>query len=501
MAPTLLYACSMKAQLRWTPIGAMISGVAVAAALTACNVAPPEATQFPSVANNGMEDQGRFLLGATLDSWPGAVPGEHFSVSTQALTAAGLRATLSIPSAALLASTKPIVDLELTGGPAATPVRLRINLITQVPPLRPTLTKVRLEQWSGTGWTLGPCGAALAIPLAGVFQRDGLHVARADRITFACDEEGVSAKCADWGYPPGPTAGGIIWDTHQACTRMARSDICSDGIPHTRSHTRIWFYDTIRNNAIPDAVQELVQQPLDVWPPPPDIYYFEAMWRPGIAHAGCLSKLRWQALRVGALCGGLLPDPRTPSNSDGIADVCEDVSIEDAIEDGGAILFNKTQYSDLALIVWRTERPGGFVDYTTTVRGFIGGGNQETVHPFWEHVGDVYQPLAPEAYLMRVPPVGVGETEYAAVSTFVHPGGDRVLARTADPLFGPDSGYVREFDEGFVLVAGRDGARAELWIWRSPVTGDRVAITGYSTPPGGYMRERFVGFITDPDGL
>lgn len=482
----------------------MVGGLALLSlALGGCDIEPRLATNFPSVANNGMEDQGRFLLGLTLDTWPGFAQGEHFSVSVQARTSINRNVVLQVTAPALIQSALPLLNAELTGGSPAAPVKLRIAAVKPIPTVSPTMTQLLLQRYDGTAWVAGPCGDKLAIAIPGVFQRDGLHVENAGRLTLACLEEGVAAKCTDWGLPSGSSEREALWATHQACTRMARADFCSVGEPHTRAHTRIWFYDTLPGNAIPDAVDELELEPLTSWPPDSSKYYFEAFWRGDDGHAGCLSKLRWAGLREGALCGGAIPDPRTSSNSDGLADACEDISLDTAIAEGGALMFNKTQYSDLALWLWERELPSGAHEYASTVRGFVGK-PAEMVHPFWEKVGDVYWHKYPEAFLMRVPPVGMLPSEYAAVSTFFNAAtNDRVLARDDDPRFAPDKGYVHEFDEGFVLEAPRDGARAALWLWYNAAAKDYVALTGQPQGlVGTYVRQPgVIGYLTDPDQL
>lgn len=511
MAPTLLYVRRMKALARIAKVARVAFTVA---ALLGCDVSPPEAEIYPSVANNGMEDQGRYLIGNLFDLWKGTTPNEHFSVSVEAKASTGQPITLSIPSAAVLASSIPYLSLQGTvlSGPHDL-VKLRIAAVVQVVERVPTMTKVILQKQEGTSWVAGPCNGAFAIPLAGIFQRDGLHVPRRDRITFACEDDstgkngGVAAKCAIWGYPPGPAGSGVVWDTHQACTRMARADICSDGIPRTRNDTRIWFFDTISGNDIPDADDELMLPSTIPWPPPPDAYYFEAMWRPGSDHAGCVSKLRWNDLNPGPLCNGALPDPRQGADGDGLTEACENITIENAIEEGGAILFNQTQYNDLKLSIWRAMRPSGEYDYTTTVRGFRGGGKLPTVHPFWENVGEIYQAVYAEAYLIRVMPMG-REDEFREVSTFVNRlTGDRVLAWTSDPAFGPGSNYDREFFEGYVYNTPQGASNTALRIWHNAATKDRVTVTGALGPIGldglpvpGYVEEKLLGYITDPDG-
>lgn len=466
----------------------------------ACHPDEPEPTYYASIANNGMEEQGRSLLSEEMDEWVGFDSGDHFSVSTHAITERGQAVTLSIVNGAALrtAPAAPIRNLLLTGGGPGRPVTLRV---TEVPrsPIDSTVTQLHVEKKDANGaWAPVPCGDKLAVPMAGVFTRTGLHKLSSTRITLACLRDGVAAKCLDWSFRPGTDPDSMLWKTHQACTRMARADICGVGRSHTRNSTRIWFYDTLAGNDIPDAVDSQLVEPLTTWPPPPDVYYFEAMWRPGDDHAGCLSKLRWQEQGLGALCNGRLPDPRAAGGS-GLAGYCEGASIEDAISVGGAVLFNKTQYNDLGLALWVADRPDGRSDYTTTVRGFPGGPSDPTIRPFHE------RPNAPpyfwvrhEAFLMRVPPSDLTPQQYAAVATFVHAAsGDRVLARKDDPQFGPGSGYALDFDEGFVTNAPVDGSNTALYLWKNFQTGDQVATTGASAPPG-YVKLRLIGYVADP---
>lgn len=478
-----------------------LAALAIAVLASACYGEPPEPTLYLGVVNNGMEEQGRLLLGEELDGWAGTATNKHFSVSNRAVDEKGKVVTLSIDRGAALVTTPrvPIQNLVVVGGAPEAPVTLRLTEVPRLP-ADATLTQLTVERKYGDGsWGPVPCGNDLAVALAGEFTRTGLHVDTYGRITLACLDQGVAAKCTEWSYRAGTNPASLLWQTHQACTRMARADICAVGRSHTRNATRIWFYDTIPGNDIPDAVDAQLAEPLLTWPPPPDVYYFEAMWRGGDDHAGCLSKLRWQALMPGALCNGLLPDPRSPMNGNGIADYCERSSVEDAIEIGGAILFNKTQYSDLALALWSAERSDGTRDFTTTVRGFVGGPGDPTVHPFWEHAGSTYQPIRPEAFLLRVPPTNLTPQQYAAVATFRNATNDRVLVRKDDPMFGPGSAYLHEFDEGFVTTEPVDGSRTALWLWRHPVTKDLVSSTGMAGPTPQHVRQRLIGYVADPD--
>jgi ADYC domain len=451
-------------------------------------ISPPEPTSFVSTAVQGMEEQGRFLLGTTLDAEPGRTSLEHASLSVAVASAAGVATTVSVSRAAVL--TTPfkggLAGLVFTSDSGG---RIRIDTVSATA----TITKVHLQKQVGGVWVDGACGAGLALPLSGVFQRDGLHVADATRLTFACDGDGVAAKCITWGFPPGPSAG-AIWDQHQACTRMARADTCSNGVPHTRRETKISFFDIVPGNDIPDALTDLTVDPVASWPPPAGGYYFEAMWRAGSSAAKCLSKMRWQALPVGAACGGALPDPR-----EAVADTCEATSVQDAIDRGGVILFNKSQYNDLAMGLWYAERPNGARDYVTTVRGYHGGLRDLTVHPFHETDGDIYQFVKLDAFLMRVPPGGLQPSDYAAVATYKKLStGSRVLARKTDPRFTPANGYTLEYDEGYVLNAPRPGGDAALVLYRNATTDDYVA-SAVGPPTPSYASQGVIGYLTAPE--
>lgn len=473
----------MRTNLQFAVLGAL------GAALPGC-IEPPEPTAFQSLATPGMQENGRFLLGVTLDDLPGRIPGEHFTVSTRGEDAAGNPVTVSIASAALLKSTGALTGVVLTGGT----FQLRLTVVEQTA----TRTKVRLEGNPGTGWGQGPCGSGLAVALAGSFTRAGKHISSASRLTFACVDDGAAGKCIEWGFPPGTSDAKRIWKQHQACTRMVRADSCSDGVSHTRSGTRLWFFDADSGNDIPDARTELEIDPVETWPPPPDRYFFEAIWREDDLRAACLSKVRWQSLEPGALCGGTLPDPRVD-----LADSCEATSIADAIVNGGAILFNKSQYSDLALGLWHGVLPNGQTDYVTTVRGYHGGVRLPTVAPFQAVLPPItYTYDRIDALLLRVPPVGLTTSDYAAVVTFKNTvTGSRVLARRGDPRFTAALDYAEEFDEGFVLERPRPGAEAAVILYRNPASDDYVS-SAVGPPNPSYVAlpiNPIVGYLPAPE--
>ncbi len=91
-----------------------------------------------------------------------------------------------------------------------------------------------------------PEGRRLGFPLAGVWTADGRHVRSDTQFSLTCTS-GTEGKCVRFGYKPwaiGPD-GRNLWDLHQACVRMVRADYCGDGQGHTRTGTRIDFYDRL----------------------------------------------------------------------------------------------------------------------------------------------------------------------------------------------------------------------------------------------------------------
>ncbi|MEZ4358540.1 MAG: ADYC domain-containing protein [Kofleriaceae bacterium] len=435
-------------------------------------------------ANNGMEENGPYLLGAYLDTIPGRTAAEHFSTSRFGIGPDGSAVLVTVTSGSVL--TARILEGLILNGVGG---QLRLH----VAKASSTATMVSLEANTGAGWTTGPCGDGLAVAMSGIFQRNGLHLAASDRLTFACVDEGAAAKCLDFGYPPG-----MYWDQHQACTRMLRADTCSNGSSHTRAGTRIWFFDDVANNGIPDAVNEMNADPVMAWPPDPSAYFFEAIWRAGSSPTACLSKMRWQSLEIGALCDGDLPDPRDYPGLE-----CEATSIQDAIDNGGAILFSKTQYSDLALGLWHATLPNGKVDYVTTVRGYHGG-ELPSVLPFHDaepaDLNFVFDRL--DAMLMRVPPSSLPATDYARVATFKNTvTGSRVLTRADDPRFAGKPTYVEEFNEGYVLTAPRMGSASPLILYYNANRDDYVS-SAVSPPAAGYVPvtpNAVIGYLAAPE--
>ncbi len=91
----------------------------------------------------------------------------------------------------------------------------------------------------------------LAIPLSGTWDYGsgvtggGSWSASSSSITFGCRGTAL-AKCVEFGYRPwSTTAGTLLRDHHQACTRMLRADYCGDGMSWTANGTPINLYDNL----------------------------------------------------------------------------------------------------------------------------------------------------------------------------------------------------------------------------------------------------------------
>ena len=102
------------------------------------------------------------------------------------------------------------------------------------------------------------CGTAAgspipAIAVSGYWDKSASYIDDSDSFTFGCINAAIG-KCVRWGYQPWATASECrhnscktrnLRDWQQACVRLVRADYCGDGIPHTRSGTRINVYDQL----------------------------------------------------------------------------------------------------------------------------------------------------------------------------------------------------------------------------------------------------------------
>jgi hypothetical protein len=437
--------------------------------------APPEAPLDELFIHPGMETQGQHLLGKKLDNLDIA-SAAHVSFSNEG-TLGGEAVTVSLVAAADLQA----VELDGTVHPHANGVSLSASdggtLVATALATSSGITGYSLAYTSPGGVASDPCDGNMAFPFAGVFWRDGLHEA-VDAISFACDLDGVAAKCTTWGYPAGPIEEQPEWDAHQACTRMARGDGCASGTTHTREETYIAFFDTF------DHTEDISEPPpvfagLSAWPPPPDLYDFEAVYRPGQLPAVCMSKLRWNALPFGGPddCMGVLPDPREEE----MAAFCDDYpgGVEQMENDGG-VLFVMSKYTDLRMDRWIKGS-----DRLWTVRGYHTDPASlvpETA-PYPGYVYDGEGPL-----LLRSLPGSVAPGEVVDVDMYFHPATlDRVVALKS----APPSGYVDKGFEGKVFKKQKTGTVA-LRLYK--LGNDLVSATARPTPA--YVDIGFIGYVT-----
>ncbi|TMQ16380.1 MAG: hypothetical protein E6J90_21655 [Deltaproteobacteria bacterium] len=424
---------------------------------------------------DGSQTQGKYLLGETLDGL-GQEPGYHANAVTRATTADGQAVTIAFDGSAALRSgshrgTDPFFDgMLLTGSQGA---HLRIK------PLRggTDLATYRLELRTPAGW-VDQCGGGEAVPLAGKWQKSGFHEYAADRISFACTGS-VAYKCTLWGYLAGSDATAMGWRAHQACTRMARGDYCAAGHSRTREGTPIQIFDVIGVGPAPPRHFEGVQN----WPPDPDRMFFEAAWNDAAHPASCLSRRRWQGLPIGPLCDhDDLPDPRQDTG----VRFCEDIEWPaPGSEPTGALLFNVSRYTDLALHVWKC----GDTDLVSTVRGFYQ--LPDVIQPFpnmgtCEHVRN-------DGIVLRALRSDLNPDDFWELSLF-RKAGDAVVARTAEPPPGFVPGIVPF--EGYAFKA-QSGDLVPLNLYLNTATGDRVSTT--ATPGDPYVLESVIGYVFRPE--
>lgn len=140
-------------------------------------------------------------------------------------------------------------------------------------------------------------GRRMGFPLAGTWTQDGRHLPSDTAFSITCTG-GAQAKCVRFGYRPWEKSpdGTLLWDHHQACTRMIRADYCGDGVGHTRNGTPIVIYDRKgiqQDEAAPDMS-------------------FEAAW--GVGGALCVSHTRIRDVLtmegLARICPGVRQQPQ-----------------------------------------------------------------------------------------------------------------------------------------------------------------------------------------------
>ena len=423
---------------------------------------------------DGMQTQGRFLLGEKLDA-VGREPGYHANLQSAAVTAGGEAVTVEFSGSAALRAgdhrgADPFfVGMTLTGSEGA---HLRIVGVRG----GSDIALYQVEMRGAAGWTnLCDADGDEAVPLAGKWQLTGLHEAAAGRFSFACTGS-VAFKCALWGYLAGSEDGALGWRAHQACTRMARGDYCASGRSHTRAGTMIQIYDLVGVAAPPPQRFPGV---ID-WPPNIDRLFFEAAWNDGAQPASCLSRLRWQSLPTGPLCDqGALRDPRLDTG----VQFCEDIAWPAAgTAPTGALLFNASYYSDLALHVWQRGD-----DLVSTVRGFyqVPG----VIQPF-PRIGR-YEHVRNDGIVLRTLRDGNDPAEFEELRMYRRDG-DLVVAGVSQPPPGFEAGAF----EGYARkVAGSETVPLQLFVHTG--TGDYVSTTAELPPP--YQLQWTIGHVRPPE--
>jgi hypothetical protein len=461
-----------------------------------------------SLTGDGCEDQGRHLLGEVFDQ------DGYFSLSTRAVDGAGKSVTLSLTGDASLQASDGTetygdadprflgMKLRAPAGPAGG----EIELLAAEPEEDPaaggrevTYFRLRYRAAGSLRW-VDPCAEGQAVPLAGhfdtgVFGPNGRHLA-SQRLSFACRHEGVAEKCLSWGYSPGVDPTLPPWKAHQVCTRMARGDYCKDGTTHTLDETYILIRDTYAFG-MPDLAQTTFPG-LQHWPPPVGVFHFEAAWPEDDDQAAlCLSKVRWQGLKIGELdsCSAELPDPRQNIN----VAFCEDMPVVG--EDGqpglsDASLFNGSLYTDLRLEEWRLGS-----DRVSTVYGYYAGGSSAPVpvkHPFSADYGSAYTHVRTQGTILRSLPGSILPGEVVDVFDYVNGNDDHVLGRAEDAV-GPLAGYSLGPWEGKLFVAppvsGVPSVIA-LKLWQDTASGDLM--TSSAAPSPGHMELATLGYMTVP---
>lgn len=471
----------------------LTAGLVAVSAWAACVETDPDlSTVVGATGPSGVYDiepQGRWLLGSQLDVPPFSAlssGGAFFSIDRA--TKDGRPVTLTVMGDAALKSGLHVGADPWFDGVIVSNGSLELRLSSPSGTLLETHFKLWRRSPAGK-FDVDACGpdGVDAIPLAGVFLADGLHVAEPGRITLACGDA-VGQKCNRWGYPAGPVPG-PRWDSHQACTRMARADYGANGQTHTRMETAIKIADAVPG--VNDLPVSSMFGDVTVWPPDPAKFFFEAAWWPGQHKAGCLSHVRWQSLPIGGYPGLDLPDPRR----DPEAKDCEDMILDEIITNG-AVLFNASAYNDLAIQTWHAATAGG-ADYVTTVRGYYAELADRLRRPFPEY--HVYEYDNTVGFLLRRVPGSLLEEPDAVTPVYMYRESAynrMVIARANESRL--SAGYAQDLErEGLVFTSPRAGT-VPFKLYYNENTGDYLS-TVDGREPAGYAQVDTIGWITGPE--
>jgi hypothetical protein len=323
------------------------------------------------------ETQGRWLLGRVPDKLTAVASGaNHFSVQQDSSNRLNHRVTVVNGSLAVHHKT---TNQPLYAGTSLAMENLELKSASGV---TVRIVSSTTDAWGGPVYKLVYKTATgevdyckdgeSAVAMQGTWDATAFREDTTD-ISFGC-RDGVTFKCFTWGYVPG-LAGSQASDLLQACTRMARADICGDGIPHTREETPIIIRDFVTGyHPHPYAAPRLYHVPS--MPAPPDFPFYESAWVAGKGQgAVCLERQRWASLPVGTSCG-VLQDPRTTIDPD--VKYCEQMT-NDELEDSGTLLVNASRTQDMYLHRWRHIVTK---DVVSTVRGYYSQRPNELTEPF-----------------------------------------------------------------------------------------------------------------------
>jgi hypothetical protein len=385
---------------------------------------------------DGCEMQGRRILGDVFDE------PSYYSVSASAKDGANVDVSVALTGNASLTATPlgggvgmPYGDTDLrflhmvftgtTGGTVEITERGYSG----------TLSLFKLT-YRPVGDPIGfnPCQKEWAIPLAGYFDSRARHRADATKLSFACWEEGVAAKCSDWNFPATALAGSTNWKAHQTCMRAARADYCKNGTTHTLDETYIKLSDTYPTLGF-DAPPPIFPG-LRNWPPPLNVYKLEAAWpEDDTQPVLCLSKTRWDGLDDDAVaaCSTVLKDPR----KDRTAFFCEDPRMDL----GGATIINESKYTTIALQQWDDGS-----DLYSTVSGYYPGQQPSPVPVLAPLVDPInrdpsYTPVAKQGILIRSLPGSIGLDEMNQLYTYSD-GVDHFIGPAVSITWVPPQGYT-----------------------------------------------------------
>ena len=454
----------------------------------------PEQGPDPELSDKVRTPQGRYLLGETLDSRAGVLPLQHVSVdASSAADASGvvfseldvvegyLQGTLA--GATHAGDDPAFVGMTISASDGST-LRISGAMSRNV-----SVTEYQIEVLEGGNWESLCLDDGYALPFAGIWDETGRHAGSPGRITFAC-ADGVASKCVGWGYAPWLGTDGRSY--HQACTRMARADVCGLGQSNTFSGTEIEFAD-MRAPAESGKA--------NVWPG--EYLPFEAAWRadpaspldPLSERPLCLSKRRWQTLPLGGYCADVMPDPRLVSSA---GTTCEDYANLDEMADDGALIFNGSGYYDAGLYMWTNA-----TETLTTTTGYCAGvslsGNEAPAPGFLtaRYQGIVLTEAGATLATNRNPAV-----QLQVLRTWQN--GQQAFVSTTGA---PPAGYDQEVREEGRLFASQNDALAfiddapvlpaPLYLYHHPITDDYLTSTD-AIAPIGYTGQTEIGWVLRP---